>query len=77
MNRLRSGAPLYHRNGKLGSGFDNEQSYERNLSVVKTRNNADEKLEHMRSLQSLYSSGSMTMDFTDVPLSLQAIAGLH
>jgi hypothetical protein len=77
MNRLRSGAPLRHRSGILGSGFGKEQSSGHELSVVKSRHLSDEKLKRMRSLQSMYSSGSMAMDFADAPLSLQAIAGLQ
>lgn len=76
MNRLRSCEVLHSQgSGKLGSGFNKAQVPGHEISVDKASSLSDQKLKHMRSLQSMYSSGSM--DYADVPLSLQAIAGLQ
>ena len=76
MNRLRSTAVLHSQGStKLGSGFGKEQLAGHELSVLKSRNHSNDNLKHMRSLQSLYSSDSR--DCADMPLTLQAIAGLQ
>ena len=76
MNRLRSAAVLRPQGStKLGTGFGKRQVAGHELPVLKSCNRSNDSLKHMRSLQSMYSSHSK--DCADMPLTLQAIAGLQ